>query len=264
MLESNVLGQLAVADKPCPVCALPHYPRKTCWRCGKALAKAECRICANCDLDVVRQQKQLEKIERNDKATRRIESARLPKNVRVGVTTLDTYETPDEERRRALSAVREWIRWSRSDKPFLFITGVPGTGKSHLAAAALRDWILTNERSGLFVRAFDMMVEMRSAENEKATLDMLKSVPALVLDDIGTENVSDYTTNVWYSLLSHRGPDQEHLPTIITSNLKLEELAARWTVKSPVEEPEEIKSQRVVRRIADYGRWVELTKVYKQ
>lgn len=70
--------------------------------------------------------------------------------------------------------------------------------------------------------------------------------PFLVLDDLGTEKLSDWVQEKLYAILDWRYGQE--LPTLVTSNLTLAELASHYRAHGP----------RLASRIAGMGEEVEL------
>lgn len=120
-----------------------------------------------------------------------------------------------------------------------YIYGPVGRGKTHLAVGFLREAILRDgEEAGRFIRAVDLFKEIRdtfsekSARNERALLEEFgKVVPLLVIDDLGTEKVSEWVEQTLYDLIDRRYG--ELLDTIITSNLEPAALSAHYTNHGP-------------------------------
>lgn len=112
--------------------------------------------------------------------------------------------------------------------PGLLLKGSYGTGKTHLAVSILRE---TAEAGipGMFVVVPDLIAKMLAsfdAKDGKAgdLVETAKSVPLLVLDDLGAENPKPWVVELIYVLINHR---YEHmLPTIITTNYDGKQLDA--------------------------------------
>ena len=128
-----------------------------------------------------------------------------------------------------------------------FICGPPGTGKTHLAVAYLREELLVektlkhkegtylvpiNHGEAQFLRAVDLFKEIRNTfndnnrESESRVLEKYSGVPFLVLDDLGTEKITDFVRQCLYDLLDRRYGDMKE--TIITSNLNLQKFAEEY------------------------------------
>lgn len=130
--------------------------------------------------------------------------------------TLDDFaDQPD-----AHAQLAEWV--ARPDGRNLVLLGPTGTGKTHAALGAVRE----AHGRGLYV-AFLPVVELldllRPGGPEDA-LERLMHVDRLVLDDLGAEKASDWTAERLYALINRRWLEER--PTVVTTNLGLEELAS--------------------------------------
>lgn len=116
----------------------------------------------------------------------------------------------------AMVAARAFVA---SKKSFLVLFGGVGSGKS--AAAA---WTLAGKGSAGFVRAAKL-ARISKFEDGGEWEDALR-VRWLVIDDLGTESVSDYWFERVNELLDSRYGDR--LRTVITSNLSKEEIKTKY------------------------------------
>jgi DNA replication protein DnaC len=114
---------------------------------------------------------------------------------------------------------------------WLVFNGPYGCGKTHLAAAIANAQIEKGRRV-LFVTAPDLLDHLRSSfgmndeeESFSARFEEVRSVPLLVLDDLGIESPTAWATEKLYQVLNHRY--NTRLPTVITTNHRLDELELR-------------------------------------
>ncbi|MFE9391646.1 ATP-binding protein [Streptomyces sp. NPDC006784] len=108
------------------------------------------------------------------------------------------------------------------DAGFLLLTGPFGTGKTHNAYGALRRIAEAgpDRYEIIALTAPDMYALLRPGGSDRggeAELKRLTRVPLLLLDDLGTEKISEWTEEATYRLLNERY--NECRPMIITSNL---------------------------------------------
>ena len=111
----------------------------------------------------------------------------------------------------------------------LFLFGPVGVGKTLLASAIGREFARATRQRVLFVRWPATLHELqpgRLSDEQRETLERrLRTVPLLLLDDLGAERdeASDFTRRT--SLLVYEARGDAGLRTVITSNLSLDDLA---------------------------------------
>lgn len=107
----------------------------------------------------------------------------------------------------------------------IFFTGPVGSGKTYLAASIANE-LIEARLQVLFIVVPDLLDELRatykSDANELDLLDAARTIPILILDDLGAHNYTEWTRNRIYSIINYRL--NEHLPTVITTNLSLDEM----------------------------------------
>jgi len=119
----------------------------------------------------------------------------------------------------------------------LYVTGPAGVGKTHLATAWMADMMpdtvflqagtsAPRYPESVWVSVPEVLCELRATfggkGSEAGVLRRYTGAALLVLDDLGSQKVSDWTVESLYLLLSKRINDCR--PTIVTSNLRLNEL----------------------------------------
>lgn len=118
----------------------------------------------------------------------------------------------------SLAAYDAALDWSRRVDDWLVIFGEPGSGKSHLAAAVVnrlagagrlvRYWYAAD-----LARAAKRMIG-QGGNAEDDFVETIKAVPALVLDDLGSAQLTDYVLRVFEEIVDHRY--RHRLPTLVT------------------------------------------------
>lgn len=121
-------------------------------------------------------------------------------------------------------AVRGYVRdYPNIPKRGLLFIGAPGTGKTHLAVAALRG-LIERGFEGVFFDFQTLLNRIRSGYDQASgTMDREAYKSALetdilVLDDLGAHRVTDWVEDTVTSIVTHRCNNRK--ATIATTNLR--------------------------------------------
>ena len=127
-----------------------------------------------------------------------------------------------------LNIFKEW-RGQEDEGVLVFLTGRPGCGKTHAACATLRRWIEAGRPGALFIVAGEFLHEIKNGFKDGTSAGVTRRAEAaklLVLDDLGSEMATDWVRDTMYMLVNYR---LNHMkPTIVTSNLRLGEIAETY------------------------------------
>lgn len=106
----------------------------------------------------------------------------------------------------------------------LFFYGPPGSGKSHLAAAIVNAACATGvpARYGTVSSLLRLVQDGFSDGSASQRLEALINCPLLVIDDLGTENTTQWSEMTLFELVT--GRDNAERPTIYTSNYPVDQL----------------------------------------
>ena len=122
------------------------------------------------------------------------------------------------------------LEFAQEPEGWLLLTGTYGCGKTHLAAAIANQRLAQGEPA-LFMVVPDLLDHLRAAFSPASEVsydelfDQLRTTPLLILDDLGTQSSTPWAQEKLFQLLNHRY--NAHLPTLITTNQRLEDLDPR-------------------------------------
>ncbi len=122
----------------------------------------------------------------------------------------------------------------------LFITGDVGVGKTHLAIALAIEYFLANLSftNGItvknkiinFLPASELFIALKATfdnrETERDILDFYSTSDLLILDDLGSNNISEWAKQIIYTIIDRSYRNMKAV--IITSNLSLDEFAVAY------------------------------------
>jgi DNA replication protein DnaC len=160
---------------------------------------------------------------------------RLQRYSNLGPLVRMTFEGLSSRGRSSLAAnqqqfarVIEAARAFAADpQGWLVLTGSPGAGKTHIAAAVANQRIAQGHPV-LFAVVPDLLDHLRSAfaptsgETYDELFEQVRNAPLLVLDDLGTHSSTPWAQEKLFQLLNHRY--NTRLPTVITTAASLDAL----------------------------------------
>ncbi len=138
----------------------------------------------------------------------------------------------------------------------LYLHGSFGSGKTYLIAALLNDMAKKKVKSAC-VYYPELLRSLKSSfkTDYEEKFQYIKKVPLLLLDDIGAENISNFSRDeILGPILQYRM--EEELPTFFTSNLTLEELEKHLAISNSGVDL--VKAKRIIERIKQLTVDIEL------
>ncbi len=151
--------------------------------------------------------------------------------------TFDTFDLREEEglsptETKRLERAAQIARYfAESPRGWLVLTGEPGTGKTHLAAAIAHECKARGDQT-LFVTASELLDHLRATFYPGSTvgydkrMEEIKRAAVLVLDNLNIDrNLSSWARDKLFDVLMYRF--DYDLPTVITTYQPLQEMDTR-------------------------------------
>jgi DNA replication protein DnaC len=135
--------------------------------------------------------------------------------------------------------------FARNLKGWLLLEGAYGCGKTHLAAA-IANHSVQNGTPTLFITVPDLLDSLRFAYNDpettfEARFEDIRNANLLVMDDFGTQNATPWAQEKLFQIINYRYINK--LPTVITTNLVLDEIESR--IRSRLQDTEFVRYIRI-------------------
>lgn len=162
---------------------------------------------------------------------RRAEIRQISSHIPANFTgaTLENFQLPTDNpvSRQALSTVfMEVRRYAREfpigERPGLLLIGNPGTGKTHLAVAALK-MLMARGFDGLFYDYQTLLEriqrgwDLAAGSEERQAYQQVLDAEILLLDDLGARRSLEWAEDAIAAIITHRYNHRK--PLIATSNL---------------------------------------------
>lgn len=176
--------------------------------------------------DVYEKCSKRKKFETEMRYQRALRSSGLPKDYLN--KTFDNFNVG--KNKSVVEKIKQYLseeRWKEGKG--LIITGKTGVGKTHLASAIVHE-LSKQDVFVLFIFVPDFLDEIRDSydeeqEQEESKFELAKNARVLILDDLGTERITDWTIEKITQLLNYRYSNS--LATIVTTNYVGQKLKER-------------------------------------
>ena len=204
-----------------------------CAKCGREIRQIE--VCGITITPICQCEKMIRDAEdlAFEQKQKQIRFERLFNNSRLGKRfkqkTFDNFSVT-EETQHMYEACKEYAEtFDKENGTGLLIGSQPGAGKTHLMAA-ITNKLLEEMHSIVFLVVPDILQELRNTygnnkDTEGRLLYGLADCDLLILDDIGAEKTTDWTTEKLYTIINNRYMNNK--PVIFTTNCELKELTER-------------------------------------
>lgn len=241
--------------------ALMHEEYKNCSNC-KGLSE-----CKNTNVGFstryengefcLRECKYKSELKAQNNKTSLIKTLYLPKNILDA--KLENYDVNTDSRKKIYAQLISFIsNYGTSKQKGLYLYGTFSIGKTYTLACIANE-LAKNNISSLLIYFPDLVSDLKNALGTprfEELINMLKSIDVLMLDDIGSENMTPWLRDeIIGPILNYRVLEEK--PIFISSNISPNEITAHFAIdKSP---SSVLKAQRIVSRMTSLAYIVDMS-----
>jgi len=151
----------------------------------------------------------------------------------------------DEQIRSLQYALSQAQQFAGKPRGWLLLMGSYGCGKTHLAAAIANTCVEFGMQT-IFLTVPDLLDWLRYSydavdDSFERRFEELRNVSLLVLDDLGAHNATGWAVEKLFQIIDYRYIRK--LPTVVTTNLDLEDLDDR--IRSRLQDPDLVTCVRI-------------------
>jgi len=135
------------------------------------------------------------------------------------------FSAPELRERVPVAAIA--LGQSSCREPRICVMGICRAGKTSLAVAMLRQWVVSSGRCGAFLHAYKLgvaRIQHPAGHGEPEMVELAIRAPLVLLDDLGSER--DHAMNAVPDVIFER--HAENRPTWITTGLTRDQLVKRY------------------------------------
>jgi len=157
------------------------------------------------------------------------------------------HSLPPDKQANLRWAYEEARVFAENPTGWLVLKGGYGCGKTHLAAA-IANRCVERGQPVLFITVPDLLDHLRATYAPTSSIaygtrfEEVRTVPVLILDDLGTESSTPWALEKLFQILNYRY--NAHLPTVITTNHELEEISLQ--LRSRLVDPDLVKIVSII------------------
>lgn len=217
------MGENGIVTKPAECPEHGAFESRALVLMGRRMGWSRCPECARIEEEAEAEKKRAEEArERQARIERRLDKAGIP--MRFRSRSFENFSADTQGKAECLSyamAFAEDFKTHLSSGTTAIFSGLPGTGKSHLATSICQE-VISGGHTAMYANALDLIRMVRatwrrdSVTTEAQVMDTLASVDLLVIDEVGAQYGTEGEQVIMFDVINRRY--QEQVPMILLTN----------------------------------------------